>query len=334
LRVRPESSFACADAGSPFCPCYLAATGDCVLCSQLQGHSLCDCRWSGVCVYQLAHPGVDPPALRRERGGVVVARRALAADTYLLTFQTSSVPGEVWSDPGTFAFIKRAGRPYAFYAPMGLAEVRTDGPVLSLTTVVEALGPKTRAIVEAEEVDLRGPYWNGLFGRRLLDVNPGAAVLILARGPAQGVALAAARHVAGRGGRLTVVVDPARAAAPLLLPEMRETGARVLVARLDPPPGDHVPTRTISLDNLLREVSPQVVVSCGADWLHRRAGQSLARVGLRTPLVFTNNRSLCCGEGVCGSCLLFTADGRPVRACKTDLAAGEWMGLRGEFHGP
>ena len=42
----------CIDAGSEYCPCYLAETDDCIICSHLQGKEFCDCNWNGVCVYQ------------------------------------------------------------------------------------------------------------------------------------------------------------------------------------------------------------------------------------------------------------------------------------------
>ena len=39
----------CIDAGSEFCPCHLAESGECILCSQLQGSHFCDClNWKGV----------------------------------------------------------------------------------------------------------------------------------------------------------------------------------------------------------------------------------------------------------------------------------------------
>jgi hypothetical protein len=41
----------CIDAGTENCPCYLAVTGDCLICSRLQGKDYCDCNWRGVCIY-------------------------------------------------------------------------------------------------------------------------------------------------------------------------------------------------------------------------------------------------------------------------------------------
>lgn len=316
-----------------YCPCYLAATGDCVLCSQFQGRAFCDCQWCGVCVYQLDRPAGDPPQGRQERAGTVTVRREVTPDTLLLTMSTHRLPGEVWSSPGTFVFLKKSSYPQAFYAPVSLLESQFIGDRLVLTALIETLGPKTRSIAAADHVDLRGPYWNGLFGRRSLDVAVGTRVLILARGSGQANALVIARHVAGSAGETTVVIDPARAGSPLFLGETRAAGARVLVGRLDPPLQEDAPDRGLNIENLLREVSPGLVASCGADWLHHRVGQTMERIGLRAPLVFTNNRALCCGEGVCGSCLLFTPDGEPVRTCKADLGASDWRCMRGEFRG-
>ena len=43
----------CADYGSRFCPCILAVTGGCVVCSQVNGKAFCDCKASGgICIKQ------------------------------------------------------------------------------------------------------------------------------------------------------------------------------------------------------------------------------------------------------------------------------------------
>lgn len=43
----------CIDCGTEYCPCHLAESGECIMCSQLQGECFCDCvNWKGVCVYQ------------------------------------------------------------------------------------------------------------------------------------------------------------------------------------------------------------------------------------------------------------------------------------------
>ena len=43
----------CADYGSRFCPCILAVTGGCAVCSQVNGKDFCDCKASGgICIKQ------------------------------------------------------------------------------------------------------------------------------------------------------------------------------------------------------------------------------------------------------------------------------------------
>ena len=41
----------CVDAGTANCPCPLAETGDCLICSRLSGEDKCDCCWCGLCIY-------------------------------------------------------------------------------------------------------------------------------------------------------------------------------------------------------------------------------------------------------------------------------------------
>ena len=42
----------CVDAGSMYCPCHLAKSGDCISCSLLSGKELCECDLKGICIYQ------------------------------------------------------------------------------------------------------------------------------------------------------------------------------------------------------------------------------------------------------------------------------------------
>lgn len=46
-----QNFYDCIDCGTENCPCYLAATGDCLVCSRLAGKDYCDCNWKGVCIY-------------------------------------------------------------------------------------------------------------------------------------------------------------------------------------------------------------------------------------------------------------------------------------------
>jgi aerobic-type carbon monoxide dehydrogenase small subunit (CoxS/CutS family) len=36
-------------------------------------------------------------------------------------------------------------------------------------------------------------------------------------------------------------------------------------------------------------------------------------------IVLTNNKEICCGEGICGACIVYDADGVPIRSCKTQI---------------
>mgnify|MGYP000921887947 CR=1 FL=1 len=56
----------CIDCGTEYCPCHLAESGECIMCSQLQGECFCDCvNWKGVCVYQeLFNNGTDIQPLK------------------------------------------------------------------------------------------------------------------------------------------------------------------------------------------------------------------------------------------------------------------------------
>ena len=62
----------CIDAGTEYCPCHLAETGDCILCSELCSKTFCDCvNWKGTCIYIKNSFGMVKKPKKEERHIVV-----------------------------------------------------------------------------------------------------------------------------------------------------------------------------------------------------------------------------------------------------------------------
>ncbi|MDU3723748.1 MAG: sulfide/dihydroorotate dehydrogenase-like FAD/NAD-binding protein, partial [Clostridium celatum] len=75
----------CIDAGTEYCPCHLAESGECILCSQLQGSHFCDClNWKGVCIYQELHDNGGKAKEQRKTYNCKIVERKLFSDEVLL----------------------------------------------------------------------------------------------------------------------------------------------------------------------------------------------------------------------------------------------------------
>jgi len=64
------------------------------------------------------------------------------------------------------------------------------------------------------------------------------------------------------------------------------------------------------------EKMPDLVVSAGPDEQHYGIIAAMQAVGVNIPMAATNNATMCCGEGVCGSCERETQDNSMIRVCK------------------
>jgi hypothetical protein len=77
---------------------------------------------------------------------------------------------------------------------------------------------------------------------------------------------------------------------------------------------------------MLREwfsLKPDLIVSAGPDEQHYGVIAAMQAAGVTVPMVATNNATMCCGEGICGSCLKKTRDNKSIRMCKqqTDFSS-------------
>ncbi len=98
----------CIDAGSEYCPCHLAETGDCILCSQLSGKKFCDCiNWKGVCIYQeFMWNGKKAKEERETYLGKILEKKNIENKTMVLTIALSHKLCQQLVYPGSFVFLR------------------------------------------------------------------------------------------------------------------------------------------------------------------------------------------------------------------------------------
>ena len=174
----------CIDCGSEYCPCHLAESGECLICSQLQGKCFCDCvNWEGVCVYQeLFNNGGKIKKTRKTYNCTVIKSNLIEENLLELTF---IVPHKLAIDlvrPGSYIFI-RTDKNQFFDIPISVLESNIDND--TITTVIEIRGIKTKKLLSINKNDtiaIRAPYFNGVFGIRDLLKIENSNALVLGRG--------------------------------------------------------------------------------------------------------------------------------------------------------
>jgi dihydroorotate dehydrogenase electron transfer subunit len=332
-------SLPCADLGTAFCPCALAASGQCTYCTRLRGEDRCACDWSGVCV--LLHRGpapslpanVNPPqgAVRRTRAARIISAKTLTDGVCELWVRAPAWPCEQLRRPGTFVLIRPASLPGRFDVPLTVAGVKGD----TFRLIFKIAGPKTQPLAlltRGGDVIWRGPYYSGLLGLRNLmaahhATTPAAVpatALVVARGVGQAVALPVVSHLVTRGIRCEVMLDPRGSGGGFARSELESlSGLRVEDIRCMKPAGATLLAGAV--ERIAHKAPPgaMALISCGSDLQHRwlvslRPALLEAAGGRPLHYAAVNNSLVVCGEGVCGACVRRLPDGARFRGCKAD----------------
>ncbi|MDD6793818.1 MAG: FAD-binding oxidoreductase, partial [Clostridiaceae bacterium] len=157
----------CIDCGTEYCPCKLAESGECILCSQLHGTCFCDClNWKGVCVFQEFHNnGLKAKEGRKTYSCKITFVNEIEKDLLMIKFDAPHKLALDLVKPGSFIFIRTDENDF-FDVPISIMDSNADKN--EVTIVIEVRGVKTKKLKEAKvgsEIVIRGPYWNGVFGQ-------------------------------------------------------------------------------------------------------------------------------------------------------------------------
>lgn len=302
------SSHLCCDAGSEFCPCYLAEVNRCVNCSLLSGQERCECAWTGSCIFsEFRWNGRTPRALRGTVESRLVKKTTVGKDAFVLTVSVPSWLGRSLRAPGSFVFLRPQNRPQIFDVPLSTMKVGDGGREIHLA--VQDVGPKTAALnSKHESFACRGPFFSGMTGLENLKM-PAKNALILAKGISQGRGAHVACYLRRRGAGVTLVCGPGPVEA-VFAPQWLDASGITLVQLPRRP--DHSRRDIVEL---VRSRPWDLVISAGPDVQHQMVQGILAAQLPGARRAYTNNTLMCCGEGVCGTCYSCVG-GETIKLCK------------------
>ena len=199
----------CIDAGTEYCPCHLAESGECILCSQLQGSHFCDClNWNGVCIYQELYNNGNKAKEQRKAYTCKVSEKVLCQDDVLLIkFEAPHKLAIDLAKPGSFIFIRSDENVY-FDVPISILDSNIDTNIISV--MIEIRGVKTKQLLNIEsggEITIRGPYWNGVFGLKNIRKQKNNNILVIARGIGMAPMVPVIKKLVQNDNKVTVIVD-------------------------------------------------------------------------------------------------------------------------------
>lgn len=308
----------CIDAGSENCPCYLAITGDCLICSRLQGKDYCNCNWRGVCIYNEFIQGnrkVNNP--RRDFEANIIERKQYKEDLVVYILDVGKGFAMKAGRPGSYLFIKGSGTGSFYDIPISV--MKTDVEKGRIHLAIKIISTKTKALLmENEKMVLRGPYRNGVHGISAMISKRGKnqKTLIITKGIGVAPGILATQTFRNRGS-VDLVVDTEKI-SKALIEDYLEDGAIRYVSLTEK-------DSEKKLESLLTKNQYDNVILLVSDYYIENLGKMIKKILPAAALAMSNNFRICCGEGLCGSCSLDTSAGDTIKMCKCQLTGEELL---------
>ncbi len=320
----------CIDAGSENCPCYLAVTGDCLVCSRLQGKEYCNCNWRGVCIYNEFIQGnkkVNNP--RSDFEAKIVHRKFYREDLVVYILDVGKGFAMKTERPGSYLFVKAGGNNSFFDIPISV--MRADAEKGQIHLAIKIISAKTKSLLTAtEKLVLRGPYRNGIHG-----INP----ILKKRGKnqktliiAKGIGIAPGfqvRNTLQHKGSVDMIIDTEKISDELIEDYINPEFAVQSHNEKENGLIRCLPLTKKGFENELEKLLLQKrydnVFLLTSDYYIETLGKIIKKVLPETDLAVSNNFHICCGEGLCGSCSVDMPAGSTIKMCKCQMNGEELL---------
>jgi len=310
-----EHRLECIDAGSEYCPCYLAETNDCITCSHLQNKDFCDCNWRGVCIYQEYVMNKNKSKAQRDAFTCQLEeKRKIGDKSFVIKLKTTKTLARLLKEPGAYVFLRNSELPQYFDVPMSIMDVdEIEGYIY---IAYQILGTKTKRLNEiGKELLIRGPYWNAVYGLKNLKRISNLNCLLIVRGIAQAPSILVIKKLLKNKNNVILIVDKGNVGEIFIEDIIKDFNIQIIEEDVMSDKGKS------TIKNTLIENDIGFVYSGGSDILHKSVIDIIDQLYIDPYLAVTNNNEICCGEGVCGGCTIRFQDGTKAKSCKTQLDA-------------
>lgn len=303
----------CIDAGTKYCPCSLAETGECILCSCLKGEMFCDCKnWKGVCIFsEFINNGRKSKETRETIEGEILSKRSTECG---VTYFKIKAPHHIVSQlsfVGSFVFLRNKSFEYFYDAPISIMESNTEEDTLEVA--IEIRGTKTKGIMGAEDkILIRGPYWNGVFGVKRINNLKHKKALIIGSGIGMAPSIPVVKKLIENNNEVTYLYDTGNKDLSPIIEKLKKYNIELININI----GKEGKLTEEFLKTLL-DIKGKV------DLIHVSAQDIfiLQISDLIEDKVYTcsNNAKMCCGEGGCGACSARFKNHRVKKLCKLQI---------------
>ena len=320
-----HGTYDCIDAGTENCPCYLALTGDCLLCSRLQGKDCCDCSWKGVCIYnefrqsgeRVNHPRMEFPAQ-------IMSKKQYRDDLTVFIVKVGTGFALKASQAGSCVFLRAPEMPEFYNFPISVIKADPDRGEIHLA--IRRWAAKTKCLwEETSNLIIKGVYRNGILGLQRLRKkrHSGKKTLILARGIGFAPAVLLADECL-KGSSVDLFLDLNKIGRSLVetyLPIQENEqgkfgwkGGNVHFLSFE----EEAVWTAIKNEAASGRTYDKIAVLT-SDYYQESMRETEKTAASGIVFAYANNHRLCCGEGVCGACTVMGENGEVLRLCKCQM---------------
>ncbi|WP_282192761.1 2Fe-2S iron-sulfur cluster-binding protein [Romboutsia ilealis] len=309
-------TLSCADSGSKYCPCHLAYSKDCIRCNMLNKNETCDCIWQGVCIYNEVNHNKNSKVIERQEYLCdIEAMTSIEENTYLIKIK---IPKELSKDlrsPGAYVFIKGKDKESnIFSAPISVLDVDLEKNTLEV--IIKQVGIKTKGIINSDQVYIKGPYFNGLFGIKDIKSMSKSNCLVILNGLSQVNSINVIQRLIENNNKVDVFINHNGVILDNVIQKIYDLGASIYHIDIEEDKefiADYIKSNDIKL-----------VYSGASNRFNKEVMNIVDAIDENIKLAVSNNNLICCGEGICGACCI-DLNGVKVKSCKTQINSREYL---------
>lgn len=306
------------------CPCHLAETSECILCNNLNKRcNECHCpNWCGVCISQeFEWNGFKAKEGRKYFKCTISKKEIPNEDLFIFHIKINDYLLRSLTEIGSFVFLRREDDQPFFDTPISIMDVNKDSN--EIIVAIEKKGVKTDNLNKLNENDsilVKGPFWNGVLGRRHVKNLKDKKAILICRGVGEAPLIPVLKNLKLQGNSVTVIVDNGNYPSCFIKEYLNEFANSVHFMNTFEK-GNLTTEFKEYFENLLLEEKPSLVHCSGADILNYEIMKVVENANTKKlfdEINYTccNNAKMCCGEGICGGCTRKNNDHKLRRLCK------------------
>jgi NAD(P)H-flavin reductase len=315
----------CSNYATDTCPCVLAESGHCIVCSMCRGEDFCDCQNTvSFCIMQeLKNNGGKAKDQHHIMKCTVLYEKIYDDTVKLLRLSVPDGRAKEFQRIGAFVFVR--AKENTFY-DVPISVLYKDFDTDSVELMIKLQGVKTecfRDLNKGDTVFLRGPYLNGIQGLRALVSVHDKDALVICRGIGLFPSLHAISELKKNNNRIKIYLDSGDMNKSLLHAAKDLFELEIEELSIYDDKGEISPLVYKIIDDAVKNDTGIIHLGM-SNYLIKRLVDYVEKTDGDMQLSCINNSHMCCGEGICGACTVNTDSRQIVHLCKEQMDMYEY----------